>query len=170
MKKVSTFVFFLMVCLGMQAAVTTAWEGSEAVSWSNDIPGTQYETTSGIFDGLAAGDVINVYTQLTGDYGDPQYVMTYTVASEQIATEIAQRGLIFRGQAYTITKITFGKEESSEPRSQERDVWTGSEAISWNGDIPGTPGHDQYQRKCYSCGSCNQSSHADSTDSSHDTA
>ena len=126
MKKVSTFVFFLMVCLGMQAAVTTAWEGSEAVSWSNDIPGTQYETTSGVFDGLAAGDVINVYTHLTGDYGDPQYVMTYkagdgwewtdlvisvsdegvmtyTVASEQIATEIAQRGLIFRGQAYTIT-------------------------------------------------------------------
>ena len=161
MKKVSTFVFFLMVCLGMQAAVTTAWEGSEAVSWSNDIPGTQYETTSGIFDGLEAGDVINVYTHLTGDYGDPQYVMTYkagdgwewtdlvisvsdegvityTVASEQIATEIAQRGLIFRGQAYTITKITFGKEESSEPLSQEKDVWTGSEAISWNGDIPGT--------------------------------
>ncbi len=146
----------------------TVWEGSEAISWNQDIPGTQYETVSGIFSQLAEGNIIIVYTEPTaGDHGDPQYVVTYkagdgwewtdldvnvsndgiisyTVANEQIATEIAERGLIFRGQAYTITKIVIQTvanaqvETIKETVQSSTDVWTGSQQISWNGDIPGT--------------------------------
>ena len=162
MKKVSILMFCLMAVMGIQAAVTTAWEGSQAISWNDNIPGTQYEVAASAFEGLQQGDVITAYTTLTGDYGDPQYtmtykagdgwewtdltiavsdegVMTYTVESEQIATEIAERGLIFRGQAYTVTKITFGTEEqTTDSQSTETTVWTGSEPVSWNDDIPGT--------------------------------
>lgn len=108
----------------------TVWEGSEPISWNTDVvPGTQYETVEGIFVGLAANDVVRAYTTTT--YEEPQYVITYkkgdswewtdlntsvsngiitfTVADAQMATEIADRGLIFRGQAYTLTKITVTK-------------------------------------------------------------
>lgn len=108
----------------------TVWEGSEPISWNTDAaPGTQYETVEGIFVGLAANDVVRAYTTTT--YEEPQYVITYkkgdswewtdlntsvsngiitfTVADAQMATEIADRGLIFRGQAYTLTKITVTK-------------------------------------------------------------
>ena len=109
------------------AAEKTVWEGSEPISWNTEVaPGTQFETPDGTFTGLAKGDVIKAYTTTT--YESPQYVMTYkkgdgwewtdlqtvfsdgvmsyTVADETTATEIAERGLIFRGQAYTLTKIT----------------------------------------------------------------
>ena len=113
------------------------WTGTQQISWNADIPGTQFETPEGTFSGLAKGDVINVYTTVTeGNYGDPQYAVTYkagdewkwtdltvnvsgegtityTVESDQIATEIAQRGLIFRGQAWTATKITVEASGSS---------------------------------------------------------
>ena len=36
-------------------------------------------------------------------------IITFTVADAQMATEIVDRGLIFRGQAYTLTKITLTK-------------------------------------------------------------
>ena len=152
--------------------VQTVWEGSEPISWNTEaVPGTQFETPEGTFTGLAAGNIIKVYTVATeGDYGDPQYVVTYkagdswswtdliinvsddgiisyTVESEQIATEIAERGLIFRGQAYTITKIVIQTvadaqvETIKETVESSTDVWTGSQAISWNGDIPG----EQYE-------------------------
>lgn len=108
----------------------TVWEGSEPISWNTDVaPGTQYETVEGIFVGLAANDVVRAYTTTT--YEEPQYVITYkkgdswewtdlntsvsngiitfTVADAQMATEIVDRGLIFRGQAYTLTKITVTK-------------------------------------------------------------
>ena len=106
------------------------WTGSEPVSWNPEsVPGTQYETPAGTFTGLKAGDVVRIYSTVTeGDYGDPQYVVTYkkgekwewtniettvsngvirfAVADETQATEIAERGLILRGQAWTATKIT----------------------------------------------------------------
>ncbi len=108
----------------------TVWEGNEPISWNTEVaPGTQYETVEGIFVGLAANDVVRAYTTTT--YEEPQYVITYkkgdswewtdlntsvndgiitfTVADAQMATEIADRGLIFRGQAYTLTKITVTK-------------------------------------------------------------
>jgi hypothetical protein len=100
------------------------------VSWSNDIPGTQYEVAAEVFANVTKGSVIRFYTQATegGDYGDPQYnitykagddwtwteltttasegVISYTVESDQIAAEISQRGIIMRGQAYTLVQIT----------------------------------------------------------------
>lgn len=111
----------------VNAEEKTVWEGSEAISWNTEVvPGTQFETPSGTFTGLAEGDIIRIYTTTT--YDEPQYVVTYkagdswnwtdlettfaegiisyTVASSQIATEIAERGLVLRGQAWTATKIT----------------------------------------------------------------
>lgn len=140
MKRLLSIMTCVMTVLGMQAEVKTAWEGSEAISWNENIPGTQYELEGTTFTGLAQGDIISIYTTLTaGDYGNPQYVVTYkagdswswtdlavsvsddgvityTVESEQTATEIAERGLIFRGQAYTITKITVETPSGDEPQ------------------------------------------------------
>ena len=108
----------------------TVWEGNEAISWNpEEVPGSQYETPDGTFTGLQKDDVVRVYTTTT--YDSPQYVVTYkkgdswewtdlettfndgvisfTVADETMATEIADRGLVIRGQAYNITKITVTK-------------------------------------------------------------
>ena len=138
------------------AAEKTVWEGSEPISWNTDVaPGTQFETPSGTFTGLSKGDVIKAYTTTT--YESPQYVMTYkkgtgwdwtdletvfsdgvmsyTVADETIATEIAERGLVFRGQAYTLTKITVETPESG-GETAETIIWEGSTALDW-GANPG---------------------------------
>ena len=128
MKKILSFVVMMLATVAtVFAAEKTVWEGSEPISWNTEVaPGTQFETPDGTFTGLAKGDVIKAYTTTT--YESPQYVMTYkkgdgwewtdleisitdgvlsyTVADETTATEIAERGLIFRGQAYTLTKIT----------------------------------------------------------------
>lgn len=116
------------------AVEQTVWEGNEAISWNTEVaPGTQFETPSGIFAGLKKDDVVRVYTTTT--YDEPQYVLTYkkgdswewtdlattvsagvisfTVADETMATEIADRGLVVRGQAYTIVKITVTKAGST---------------------------------------------------------
>jgi len=112
----------------------TVWEGNEPISWNNEVaPGTQLETPEGIFAGLAKDDVIKLYTTTT--YDEPQYVVTYkkgdswewtdlettiangvisyTVADETTATEISERGLVVRGQAYTLTKISVTKASST---------------------------------------------------------
>ena len=138
------------------AAEKTVWEGSEPISWNTEVaPGTQFETPSGTFTGLSKGDVIKAYTTTT--YESPQYVMTYkkgtdwdwtdlettisggvisyTVADETVATEIAERGLVFRGQAYTLTKITVETPESGD-ETAETVIWEGSTAIDW-GATPG---------------------------------
>ena len=138
------------------AAEKTVWEGSEPISWNTDVaPGTQFETPSGTFTGLSKGDVIKAYTTTT--YESPQYVMTYkkgtgwdwtdlqtvfsdgvmsyTVADETIATEIAERGLVFRGQAYTLTKITVETPESG-GETAETVIWEGNTTLDW-GANPG---------------------------------
>ncbi|MCR4918383.1 MAG: hypothetical protein K5928_01005 [Prevotella sp.] len=107
------------------------WEGNQPISWNTEVaPGIQFETTEGTFDGLKKNDIIKFYTTTT--YEEPQYVVTYkkgdgwewtdlettvadgiisyTVTDEITATEISERGLILRGQAYTLTKITVTKE------------------------------------------------------------
>ena len=66
-------------------------------------------------------------------------VMTYTVESEQIAQEIADRGLIFRGQGYNITQIAIVEEdivpiEPGKPYA-DTEVWSGNVAISWNQEV-----------------------------------
>lgn len=119
----------------------TVWEGNEPISWNTEVaPGTQYETPEGTFAGLAKDDVIKLYTTTT--YDEPQYVVTYkkgdswewtdlqttisngvisyTVADATIAQEIADRGLIIRGQAFNLTKITVIKPGNTTMISQHK--------------------------------------------------
>ena len=133
MKKLLTILILLMAVVmqgyaDISLGVNTVWTGSEKISWNENIPGTQFASPDETFTGLQVGDKIVVTSTLTEGYSsDPQYVLTYkagdswtwtdlttsvsdgtityTVESEQIATEIAERGLVFRGQGYTITKI-----------------------------------------------------------------
>ena len=134
MKKILSLLVALLTMVATAfAAENTVWDGNEPISWNTEAaPGTQYETPAGTFTGLAKGDIIRAYTTTT--YESPQYVMTYkkgdgwewtdldisvtdgvmsyTVADETTATEIAERGIVFRGQAYTLTKITVETPES----------------------------------------------------------
>jgi len=159
MKKIITLIACLLTFNAMQAEEKTVWEGNEAISWNTEVaPGTQFETPEGTFNGLAVGNTIRIYTTTT--YEEPQYVVTYkkgdswewtdlettvadgiisyAVSDETTATEIAERGLILRGQAWTATKITIDA-EAPKPVEGEQTVWEGTEQISWNTDVaPGT--------------------------------
>lgn len=159
MKKIITVMVAMLAWAGIKAEEKTVWEGSEPISWNNEVaPGSQFETPEGIFSGLAVGNTIRVYTTTT--YEDPQYVVTYkagdgwewtdlsttvtagvisyVVESADIATWIAERGLILRGQAWTATKITVDA-EAQKPIEGEQTVWEGNEAVSWNpSEVPGT--------------------------------
>ena len=132
------FSLFAALCAAVTiyAAERVVWTGNEPISWNTEVyAGTQFETPSGTFDGLSKDQTIKV-TVVPG-IDEPQYVMTYkagtgwewtdlaaevaanvmsyTVESEQIATEIAERGLIFRGQGYNITAIVVDDNQSDEP-------------------------------------------------------
>ena len=159
MKKILTLIIGLLAMTSAQAEERTVWEGSEQISWNTEVaPGTQFETPEGTFTGLSVGNTIRIYTTTT--YEEPQYVVTYkkgdswewtdlettfasgiisfTIADEQTATEIAERGLILRGQAWTAIKITVDA-EAPKPVEGEQTVWEGSEPISWNTEVaPGT--------------------------------
>lgn len=159
MKKIVTFIAAILAFTATQAEEKTVWEGSEQISWNTEVaPGTQFETPAGTFTGLQQGNTIRIYTTTT--YEEPQYVVTYkkgegwewtdletsvtdgvisyVVADETTATEIAERGLILRGQAWTATKITIDA-EAPKPAEGEQTVWEGSEPISWNTEVaPGT--------------------------------
>ena len=129
------------------AAEKTVWEGSQQISWNTDyFPGIQVDTYNEegfqtIFTGLAKDDIIRLYT--TTEYDSPQYalkyktgdnwdwtdleftntggVLSFTVASDDMATWIAERGLVITGQAYTLTKITI-ETPSGEEGSTETDL------------------------------------------------
>ena len=159
MKKIFTLIVGLLAMTAAQAEEKTVWEGSEQISWNTEVaPGTQFETPEGTFSGLSVGNTIRIYTTTT--YEEPQYVVTYKkgdswewtdlettfasgiisfiIADEQTATEIADRGLILRGQAWTAIKITVDA-EAPKPVEGEQTVWEGSEPISWNTEVaPGT--------------------------------
>ena len=156
MKKILSLVVMMLATVAtVFAAENTVWEGNEPISWNTEVaPGTQFEPPSGIFAGLEKGDVIKAYTTTT--YDSPQYVMTYkkgtgwdwtdlettlsegvmsyTVADETTATEIAERGLIFRGQAYTLTKITIVKPDPL-PVTYPIVIWNGEKVMpaDWSG-------------------------------------
>ena len=164
MRKFFTFVLCtLSLChfAPMMATQRTVWTGDEPISWNPEVyAGTQFETPSGTFTGLQQGHVILVTVVAAID--EPQYVLTYkagegwnwtdlvapvadgvmsyTVESAQIAAEIADRGLIFRGQGYNITQIVVDDMQGDDPTPQPQPeaeyedhvVWTGDMAISWN--------------------------------------
>ena len=120
----------------------TVWEGNEAISWNPaEVPGTQYEVAASCFTGLAKNNLIKFYTTTT--YESPQYVVTYkagsswswidlsttfaedfisyTVENDDIASEIAERGVVMRGQAYNLTKITITKSSPTSINQIERE-------------------------------------------------
>ena len=127
MKKLLTILILLLAVASQGRADNpeiVIWEGNEPISWNTEqYPGSQYELTPPAID-IQNGDIIKITT--TQGLDSPQYVLTYkagpgwdwtdltitidndimsyTVESEQIATEIKERGLIFRGQGYNITK------------------------------------------------------------------
>ena len=154
MKKILSLLIILLANITAFAAEKTVWEGNEPISWNTEVaPGTQFTTPEGTFTGLAKGDIIRAYTTTT--YESPQYVMTYmkgdswdwtdlettfsngvmtyTVADETIATEIATRWIVFRGQAYTLTKITVETPESGS-ETTESVIWEGTTALDWAAD------------------------------------
>ena len=156
MKRIFTFALAAVAALSVSAARRTVWTGNEPISWNSEVyKGTQFETPSGIFSGLQQGDTLLV--EFTNGMDEPQYVMTYkagdgwnwtdltitqnesvlsyVVESSQIATEIADRGLIFRGQGYNITSITVAEVNNDDPDWVETEVWKGNEPISWNTEV-----------------------------------
>lgn len=153
MKKVITLmlVFLATMAVNAKTVETTVWEGSEAISWNTNVPGTQFDTPSGIFSELTTGNVVKIYTTTT--YEDPKYVVTYkagdswtwtdlaitvdkgvisfTVENATMATEIAGRDLILRGQAWTATKITVTKEveDEGDDTGTATELWSGTNAL-----------------------------------------
>ena len=127
MKKLLTILILLLAVASQGRADNpeiVIWEGNERISWNQEVyAGSQYELIPAI--DLKKDDIIKITT--TKGIDEPQYVLTYkagdgwewtnlaittdndimsyTVASDQIATEI-KRGLIFRGQGYNITKVS----------------------------------------------------------------
>ncbi len=163
MKKIFTFAFALTAMLALNAKETIVWTGNEPISWNTEVyQGTQFETPANTFSSLKAGYIIKVSVVAMID--EPQYVMTYkagegwswtdlsttvadgvmsyTVESDQIGTEIAERNLIFRGQGYNITQIVVDDLKGDDPDPQpqpggeyvDQTVWSGDVAISWNAD------------------------------------
>ncbi|MBR0309538.1 MAG: hypothetical protein IJQ97_01515 [Paludibacteraceae bacterium] len=161
MKKIFTFACAVLAALTVSAKQTTVWTGDEPISWNTDVyAGTQFETPAGTFIGLQKDYTIKV--TVVAKIDEPQYVLTYkagdgwdwtdletsvaegimsyTVASEQIATEITERGLIFRGQGYNITAIVVDDNQSDEPvtpQPQDRVVetlWEGTQVLGAEGN------------------------------------
>ena len=164
MKKLLTFCAAICAAVTLFAAERVVWEGNKAISWNTEVyAGEQFETPDGTFTGLLKDDTIKVSVEAKIDA--PQYVMTYKagdswewtdlvdvavadgvmtyiVASDEIAAFIAQRGLVFRGQGYDMTKIAVitpdsepvDPEEPTEPYVYNT-VWTGDVAISWNQEV-----------------------------------
>lgn len=161
MRKFFTFAVALMAMLAINAKETVVWEGNEPISWNPEVyVGEQFETPNGTFSGLVKDDTIKV--TVIAQIETPQYVMTYKagtgwtwtdltdvtvadglmiyiVASDEIAQWIAERGLIFRGQGYDMTKIVVAsKEDEPEPEpeplqpGETKVLWEGEETLSWN--------------------------------------
>jgi len=118
-------------------ADSTVWTGNVAISWNAEgYPGVQFDTYDAQQDmlaGLAKDDSIKIYYAeaiegaqfaLTYKAGD-EWTWTdlavtnhgtffsYRVASNEIAQDIADHGLVIRGQGYHLTSIVIGKPKSA---------------------------------------------------------
>ncbi|MBQ9427034.1 MAG: hypothetical protein IJU36_05325 [Paludibacteraceae bacterium] len=174
MKKLFAILYLVGVAVStLTATEKVVWTGNEPISWNTEVyPGTQFETPAGIFSGLQKDYIIRV--SVVPGIDEPQYVMTYkagegwiwtdlttavedsimsyTVETNSIATEIADRGLIFRGQGYNITSITVDDLlpdsvppvdpqpgdttiAPAVPGEYEQILWQGDSAISWNTEV-----------------------------------
>ena len=159
-KKIFTLFAACLATVALIAAERTVWEGNQAISWNQDVyVGEQFETPEGTFSGLVKEDTIKV--SVIAQIEEPQYVMTYKagagwewtdleditvedglmsyiVSSDEMAQWIAERGLVFRGQGYDMTKIVVAsKDEEPEPQpeplepGEERVLWEGEETLAW---------------------------------------
>lgn len=144
MKKIFTLCAAMLAATTLFATERVVWEGNKAISWNQDVyAGEQFETPDGTFTGLKKDEVIKV--TVIAKIDEPQYVMTYkagdswewtdlsanvadgfmtyTVASDEIAGFIAQRGLIFRGQGYDMTRIAIVTEDAPvDPQPEKEEV------------------------------------------------
>lgn len=118
-------------------ADSTVWTGNTAISWNaEEYPGVQFDTYDAQQDmlaGLAKDDSIKIYYAeaiegaqfaLTYKAGD-EWTWTdlavtnhgtffsYRVASNEIAQDIADHGLVIRGQGYHATRIVIAKPKSA---------------------------------------------------------
>lgn len=118
-------------------ADSTVWTGNTAISWNaEEYPGVQFDTYDAQQDmlaGLAKDDSIKIYyaeaiegAQFALSYkaGD-EWTWTdlavtnhtsffaYRVASNEIAQDIADHGLVIRGQGYHATRIVIAKPKSA---------------------------------------------------------
>lgn len=115
----------------------TVWSGDVAISWNADeYPGEQldtYNVQQDMLAGLAKDDSIKIYyaqaiegaqfalTYKAGnewswtDLAISQHngFYAYQVASDEIAQDIADHGLVIRGQGYHATSIVIGKPKSA---------------------------------------------------------
>ncbi len=115
----------------------TVWTGNIAISWNaEEYPGEQFDTFNEQQDmlaGLAKDDSIKIYYAeaiegaqfaLTYKAGDEwswtdlavtnhTSFFAYKVASDEIAQDIADHGLVIRGQGYHLTSIVIGKPKSA---------------------------------------------------------
>lgn len=146
--------FSIAVLCPLNASERVVWTGDSPISWNTEVyEGTQFETPDGIFAGLKVQDTISV--TVVAHIDEPQYVltykagsswewtnlenitvadglMTYIVESEQIAIEIADRGLIFRGQGYNITQIAIvSPDEDPEPEPEPVILVEGDTTTLW---------------------------------------
>ena len=153
MKKFFTLVACVAASISLFATETVVWTGDEPISWNTEVyAGSQFETPEGIFNGLVKDDTIQV--SVVAGLDEPQYVLTYkagsgwewtdltvtvangfmsyVVESDQIATEIAERGLVFRGQGYNITQIAIASpDDEPEPKPEPVILVEGDTTTLW---------------------------------------
>ena len=115
----------------------TVWTGNTAISWNaEEYPGEQFDTYNvqqDMLAGLAKNDSIKIY--YTDAIEGAQFALTYKagdkwswtdlavtnhtsffaykVATDEIAQDIADHGLVIRGQGYHLTSIVIGKPKSA---------------------------------------------------------
>ena len=115
----------------------TVWTGDVAISWNQEVyVGTEFDTytvQADMLAGLQEGDSIKIYyaeaidgaqfaltykageewtwTDLTVTEADGFFA--YKVASEEQAMDIADHGLVVRGQGYHLTRIVIGTPKST---------------------------------------------------------
>jgi len=166
MKKIICILYSVSIAVcALTAAERTVWEGNKAISWNTEVyAGEQFETPEGTFIGLVKDDTIKV--TVIAQLDEPQYVMTYKdgdqwtwtdltdvtvensimtyiVPTEQMATWIAERGLVFRGQGYDMTKIVVASIDTIPDPIDPVDpdtlqpgeikvLWEGTETLAWN--------------------------------------
>ena len=170
MKKIFTLFAASMATIALFAAERTVWEGNKAISWNTEVyAGEQFDTRDAqtdMFAGLVKDDTIKV--TVIAQLDEPQYVMTYkggdawswrdlenvaaangvmtyVVKEDSLATWIAERGLVFRGQGYDMTKIVIAsKEITPDPvdpdpinpdtlqPGETKVLWEGNETLAWN--------------------------------------